>query len=601
MQRFGLDISKLSVCLAIAFALAACGGGGGGGGGDGGGGGGGVAPVVPGGNPGGGGGGGAPTLTLDSVSPASSFTPGGTQVSVSGSGFSGGMSVTFGGTPGTGVNVLGPDRLEVTAPPGAFGEADVAVSDATETKSLPDAFAYVRFPPVFAARDVKVDISAGASASVQRPKISSSGANVYVVWSEARAGAGQDIYFRYSKDRGNTWSTSDLRLNTNAAGSSASLTPQICSDGDNVFVSWKDNRNTRYEPYFNRSTDGGTTWLASDVRVSSAAGNLLSVEPAISCDGRNVVITWVDDRNNAPFRGADVWANRSTDGGLTWLPSDARVSTTAAGTLPTIVSATKSVSVGSTVHLTWIDWRTGGTALYFSRSTNAGATWQAAETRVDTNSTSLNVSDPAICAAGQNVHIVWRDLRSGGVRGLFARSSTNGGASFRAGDVEVNHTPAGPTGTLVGVPAIACEGDNLYVTWTDPRNGIGSDVWFNRSTDRGASFAATDTRLNPGVGAASTTTRDPSIGTNGDGAIHVAWADNRNGSGFDVFVNSSDDEGAAWLTTAQRLDTDLPGAANSHSQSLCTSGAFLYVVWQDDRNATAPEAGYDIVFNGNNP
>jgi hypothetical protein len=251
-----------------------------------------------------------------------------------------------------------------------------------------------------------------------------------VVWSEPRAGAGPDVFFRASRDRGETWS-GVARLNTNAAGGSASLRPRICGDGSYVYVSWMDNRNGGHQPYFNRSADGGRTWLAGDVRVN----------------------------------------------------------TTPPGSLPALVSRTRPLCRGSIVHL----------------------------------------------------------------------------------------------------------------AWTDPRNGNGPEVWLNRSTNGGASFETVDVRLTGERGTGVVRTHDPSVWCNGSGAVHVAWADDRNAGRFDVFVNASDDGGRAWLPAELRLDTDLPGAGNSTFPDLCGSGAFFYVVWQDDRSAAAPLGGFDVRFNRNVP
>lgn len=534
----------------------------------------------------------APTIL--SASPFSGPVDGGTRVTIGGSDFAGAMAVSFGGVGGTDIVVLTPSTLEVTTPAHLQGDVTVSVSNADGSDDLIDGFAYVRVPPVLAGGDVQVDQDAGTPASLRRPKIACNGQDVHVVWSEQRGGALQDVFFQTSSDRGRTWLPLDVRLNTNTAGVSASLAPQICCDGESVYVCWMDNRNGHYEPFFNCSHDGGDTWLVQDLRISPLSGTLIGTEPSIACDGQNVAVTWADDRNNAPFLGADVWANRSIDGGQTWLASDARISSNGAGTTPLVISRIQIACEGSTVHTTWIDWRNGHPDVFVDRSNDSGATWQANDLQLDTAAAS---SDPALCADGSRVHVVWRDARNPGSQELFARSSGDAGVSF-APEVRVDHAPAF---VVAGVPSVGCEGEHLYVTWGDPRNGTGADIWFNRSIDGGATFDPLDTRLNQDVGAALVFSYPPVICSNGGDHLHVAWADQRNGVGADVFVSSSNDAGATWPTDGMRVDTDTPGVANSFDHDIASAGAFFYVVWKDDRDAPGPLAGFDIRANGNGP
>ena len=537
---------------------------------------------------------GQPAPSVQTVAPSNGPVDGGTRVTIQGAEFQEPLTVEFGGVAATDVTVLGPGTVEAVAPFNPHGDVSVAVVNGNGTGSLADAFAYVRFPTVLAGSDVQVDSHVGTPSSLRSPKVCCAGEHVYVTWSEARAGASQDIFFQHSSDRGRSWLPVDVRLNTNAAGASASLAPQICCDDAYVYVCWMDNRNGHYEPYVNRSASRGATWLPNDVRISPSSGSILTFEPSIACDGQQVVVTWADDRNNAPFRGADIWANRSSDGGLTWLSTDARVSSAPAGSMPAIVSRTVPVMVGSSAYVTWTDWRNGHADVFFGRSADGGATWDAINTRLDTDSPS---ADPKLCAVDSHVYVVWRDARQPGSYRLYARGSSNGGSSF-ASEVRVDHAGSG---VVAGVPSVACAGSDLYVAWADARDGLGADVWFNRSTDAAATFGPTDVRLNNDVGTSLVVTHDPVACCSPEGIVHVGWADQRNGSGFDVFVSSSADRGATWPFDGLRMDTDLAGSTSSYGPDIACDGALFQVVWKDDRGAAAPEAGFDIRANGNQP
>ncbi len=86
----------------------------------------------------------ANAITVSSVSPSSGPAAGGTTVTVTGTGFSGASSVTFGGTPATFV-VATDTQLTAVSPPRSAGPADVRVSGpgGTSPVTAGDVFTYV--------------------------------------------------------------------------------------------------------------------------------------------------------------------------------------------------------------------------------------------------------------------------------------------------------------------------------------------------------------------------------------------------------------------------------------------------------------------------
>ena len=80
-----------------------------------------------------------------------------------------------------------------------------------------------------------------------------------------------------------------------------------------------------------KSTDGGNTWLQSDVKISDLPGGFRFTVPGIyrcysfpslACDYSfsayrgTVYVNWTDQRNGE--NNTDVWLSRSTDEGTTW-------------------------------------------------------------------------------------------------------------------------------------------------------------------------------------------------------------------------------------------------------------------------------------------
>jgi hypothetical protein len=91
-----------------------------------------------------GGGGGVPTPTITGVTSSSGSTAGGTPVTITGSSFQAGATVTFGGVAATSVSVNSTTSIAATTPPGSAGAVTVAVTNPGGSPgSLASGFTYV--------------------------------------------------------------------------------------------------------------------------------------------------------------------------------------------------------------------------------------------------------------------------------------------------------------------------------------------------------------------------------------------------------------------------------------------------------------------------
>ena len=214
----------------------------------------------------------------------------------------------------------------------------------------------------------------------------------------------------------------DLQVSQLAPGSSRGANPQVSADSEHVYVVWEDHRNDPSPPaiadvYFNRSTDGGRTWPASDIRLDTgiAAGTFSSNWPKLASVGDAVYVVW-DDTRNTPAGAltaiGDIYFNRSLDGGVIWLASDLRLDTDAAGSG---VSEDAQVAVsGDGMFVAWRDDRDGSGDVRFNRSADSGATWLASDFRLDAGTPGAAVStNPQVTASGYAVYAVWEDQRGG--------------------------------------------------------------------------------------------------------------------------------------------------------------------------------------------
>lgn len=160
---------------------------------------------------------------------------------------------------------------------------------------------------------------------------------IYVSWTQfdvygtSNANDSSIILFSKSTDHGLTWST-PVRINKLAGdcidsdNTAEGAVPAVGPNGE-VYVCWS-NRDTLF---FDRSTDGGTTWLNNDIFVSTQPGGWDYAIPGIyRCNGLPVTrcdisggpyngtiyINWTDQRNGED--NTDVFIAKSNDGGFTW-------------------------------------------------------------------------------------------------------------------------------------------------------------------------------------------------------------------------------------------------------------------------------------------
>ena len=97
----------------------------------------------------------------------------------------------------------------------------------------------------------------------------------------------------------------------------------ITASGDNVYVTWWDNKTGNWEVFFAKSTDGGETFDDS-INLSNAKGR--SEDASIAASGDNVYVTWWDNKtgtrevffrastNNGDTFGNTIMLNSTSDG-----------------------------------------------------------------------------------------------------------------------------------------------------------------------------------------------------------------------------------------------------------------------------------------------
>jgi hypothetical protein len=97
--------------------------------------------------------------------------------------------------------------------------------------------------------------------------ITASGDNVYVTWWDNKTG-NWEVFFAKSTDNGETFDDTINLSNANGRSEDAS----IAASGDNVYVTWWDNKTGTREPFFRGSTDSGETFGNTIMLNSTSEG-----------------------------------------------------------------------------------------------------------------------------------------------------------------------------------------------------------------------------------------------------------------------------------------------------------------------------------------
>ncbi len=152
-----------------------------------------------------------------------------------------------------------------------------------------------------------------------------------------------DIFYRASRDSGNSWEEIDSLTVMHRA-----IRSDILAEGSNLHLVWEDDRNgfdENFEIYYRMSTDLGRTWL-SEERLTNAPYH--SMCPSLACGGGYLHLFWQDRReygNSGPsapiyYKRKDLAAGIREDKRLVCVSSNLSLS------CPTILTSSLLIRYG---------------------------------------------------------------------------------------------------------------------------------------------------------------------------------------------------------------------------------------------------------------
>jgi hypothetical protein len=209
--------------------------------------------------------------------------------------------------------------------------------------------------------------------------LSASGNNVYAAWVSNKTG-NFEVMFRVSNDNGKTFLD---KINLSNTTGSNSLDPHIAAYGDNVYVSWHDNKTGNWDTYVRTSKDRGQTF--GKTIMINGTGNMPQKTTIGSYPG-------LDPVEDAPLEATHVAAS------------------------------------GNNVYIASWDKKSGNWEVFLAKSTNNGQTF---EKTVNLSNTPNQRSDAAhIFVDGKNVYLTWWETSKNGTTVPVFRASNDNGEAF---------------------------------------------------------------------------------------------------------------------------------------------------------------------------
>jgi hypothetical protein len=346
------------------------------------------------------------------------------------------------------------------------------------------------------------------------------------------------------------WTTKRL---TSTAGSSEN--PAVAVEGSNIYIVYEEAsaEQGKTDIYLKKSVDEGLTWIRKRLAKAGYYHN-----PAITVEGSNVYVVWDDQLSNG-----EIYLKQSHDGGTTWTPRQGL-------TWRDSDSLTPDVAVnGSNIYVVWRESTLShnGWAIYLKKSDDGGSTWLYKNL-----SGWRHLEAPKISVDGANVYVVWQASYgySGGVSFI---KSIDGGATWET----VQTLDDTASGFFYSEPAMAVNGQNIYVVWSRQVTQTNNDIFLRKSTDGGISWE-TEKRLSQ----TPKLSLKPAVAVNGQN-IYVVWQENNS----EIHFIQSTDGGVTWEAQKRLTWT----AGSSLSPKIVVQGTIIYVVWQD-----YTRGNYEIFF-----
>jgi len=389
---------------------------------------------------------------------------------------------------------------------------------------------------------------------------------VYVLWTDFRAGVEGQVYLTSSGDGGASFRAAWPLTNAEGVQAGMQRGAQFVIDRMGMLhLTWQERNSLgKISARYARSTDGGVTF-SEPLAVAGDSGQQNQDFPSIAVDSSgNPFLCWIDDRETATTRHTQLYFTRSTDGGATF-SAPVRASIMPGGNGGSCECCNTSIAVSSDGNV-FISFRgniDNDRDIYIARSLDGGATFATYKAASESwNIPACPMTGSSICIDPmQTAHVVWRDSRpSSAGRDYIYYTSLRRTDDACPPDQRISDSPKKsnyPTITITPDGALIC-------AYQDNRIDQ-ADVFYTTSVDGGITFS-------PGrkLSRESNASKQelPILRIAPSGSRYIVWQDNRRDEGDIVLskdttrlgpVSSVDDESRSRSDDGVSLDLDRTG------------------------------------------
>jgi hypothetical protein len=451
---------------------------------------------------------------------------------------------------------------------GVLDAAGIPISTAASTQTSPavawngtDYLVVWQGPGISGARvsgaGVVLDpVGIPISTSGGAPAVAWNGTNFLVVWTVG------DIYGARVNSAGSVLDPVGIHI---SAAANAQSAPAVAWNGTNFLVVWQDQRSdTYYDIYGARVSAAGIVLDVLGIPISTAANG--QTAPAVAWNGTDFLVVWQDDRPGT----SEIYGARVSAAGIVLDVLGIPISTAANSQFAPAVAWN-----GTDFLVVWTDQRSGNASdIYGARVSGAGSVLDAAGIRISTAAN--RQTEPAVAWNGTNFLVVWSDSRWGSFSDIYGARVSEAGSVLDAFGIHIsnaaNHQLA---------PAVAWNGTNFLVVWSDRRSGVGP-IYGARVSGAGSVLDPAGIRISTGANAGS----GPAVAWDGTNFL-VVWQDRATPTGIDDIYGARVSAAGGVLDPAGiRIST----AANAQSApAVAWNGTNFLVVWSDRRSSPADD------------
>lgn len=365
--------------------------------------------------------------------------------------------------------------------------------------------------------DEPVLLSMGNSDPVSNPggsSISIWGDDIHVVWYDVKGTNGDQskvVYYANSLDGGHTWKES--KALTLAAGMACD--PVIDSYGDNVYVTWVDEKDGNKEIYFKASNDRGNEWLPY-VRITNDDNR--SMNPTMVVLNNNIYIAWEEETEDNFTFTRSIYHTWSIDGGNTW-EDPVLLTKTFEAHSPYLTYS------GGILHLLYVNETSDSNhEIFHLMSDDNGKTWST-PFRLNYKENG-DRRQPVAAVSNNNLHVFWWEkkpvssdinpLVTTGIYEIYHKQSPDNGEGWRS---------AHSLSTTTGLSRDVCVSSTDAVTavaWSE--DGQNDQVYLKASKDDGENWFKERK-----ITTSSKDSINPGIEVDGNGYVHLVWTEDSEG------------------------------------------------------------------------